>query len=656
MTDSSREPARGDQHPRLQGADGLVVVAHGSVERPADLVEVAVERAEPVVEVAAEPVDLAGLVGQRLVAPPVGDRAQQRDQRGRGGQHDLAGGGVLDQATPSVSSAAARNDSAGTNSTTNSGVSGQRAPVLLGGEPVDVLAELAGVAMEGQLRARRRRRWTWRRGRRRAAPWRRPPPGGRPTRWTTRSGRRAPSSSRTCSLKSQRSTSPASSTARRRWSSPQRPRTWGGAARSTVRGSRGAASDTCWWNSPCQDARCRSRSCTWSLSRSRPCITSAWSTMPDGVRRARARPEHAQHAAEAEPDREGEDERQRVHATSLNETTDSARGERHNRSLDDPEQPAPPPAAAPRAGRRVGRQRGAGLRLLRAGHPRPRRRVAAAPVSVLWAWWGFAGAALTFPLQHWITRTVTALTPGSGRCAALPAGWRSWLVAGGRCVAGVVAWLARDLLFGRTRRGVPAARGRGRPWAPALLGVVRGTLSARAPVRRGRRQPGRRERRCAASPRRSCTPPAWTARARTARCLVAGYLAVARLAVVAAVRPRAAGHRIRESPLALPVGGVGLGQLLAQATLTGGPVLLARSRAARRPRSPRCSPGWRCSGRRTRFAIGLVAAADRPAHPRWSVEGRRDVLRRIRVALVVGRAGRRGRGRRRSAGRGSARR
>jgi O-antigen/teichoic acid export membrane protein len=31
----------------------------------------------------------------------------------------------------------------------------------------------------------------------------------------------------------------------------------------------------------------------------------------------------------------------------------------------------------------------------------------AAPVSVLWAWWSFAGAALTFPLQHWITRSVT---------------------------------------------------------------------------------------------------------------------------------------------------------------------------------------------------------------------------------------------------------
>jgi len=31
---------------------------------------------------------------------------------------------------------------------------------------------------------------------------------------------------------------------------------------------------------------------------------------------------------------------------------------------------------------------------------------AAAPVSVLWTYWSFAAAALTFPLQHWIARSV----------------------------------------------------------------------------------------------------------------------------------------------------------------------------------------------------------------------------------------------------------
>ena len=29
----------------------------------------------------------------------------------------------------------------------------------------------------------------------------------------------------------------------------------------------------------------------------------------------------------------------------------------------------------------------------------------AAPVAVLWAWWSFAAAAFTFPVQHWVSRT-----------------------------------------------------------------------------------------------------------------------------------------------------------------------------------------------------------------------------------------------------------
>ena len=81
-------------------------------------------RAEPVVEVTAEPVDLARLVGQRLVAPAVGDGAQQRDQGGRGGQHDLPLGGVLDQVAVGVERGRQDTTRPGTNSTTNSGVSG----------------------------------------------------------------------------------------------------------------------------------------------------------------------------------------------------------------------------------------------------------------------------------------------------------------------------------------------------------------------------------------------------------------------------------------------------------------------------------------------------------------------------------------------------
>ena len=32
----------------------------------------------------------------------------------------------------------------------------------------------------------------------------------------------------------------------------------------------------------------------------------------------------------------------------------------------------------------------------------------AGPVSVLWSYWAFAGAAFTFPIQHWVAHSVTA--------------------------------------------------------------------------------------------------------------------------------------------------------------------------------------------------------------------------------------------------------
>src|SRR4029079_737850 len=99
---------------------------------------------------------------------------------------------------------------------------------------------------------------------------------------------------------------------------------------------------------------------------------------------------------------------------------------------------------------------------------------AAAPVSVLWVWWGFAAAALTFPLQHWITRSVTA--HGGERVLRLQLGRIVASVVGPALAAGLLAWLFRDQLFGRDDLGFPVlvvlvTLGSG------LLGVVRGTLS-----------------------------------------------------------------------------------------------------------------------------------------------------------------------------------
>ena len=53
--------------------------------------------AQPGVELLAEPLHLLRLGVEHLVLPALGDRAQQRDQRGGGGEHDVAGRGLLDE-------------------------------------------------------------------------------------------------------------------------------------------------------------------------------------------------------------------------------------------------------------------------------------------------------------------------------------------------------------------------------------------------------------------------------------------------------------------------------------------------------------------------------------------------------------------------------
>ena len=100
---------------------------------------------------------------------------------------------------------------------------------------------------------------------------------------------------------------------------------------------------------------------------------------------------------------------------------------------------------------------------------------AAAPVSVLWTQWAFAGAAFTFPLQHWITRSVVAGREGDVRRAA---GRVAAVVVAAALALGLVAWLLRDRLFHRDDA-----------WFPVLVvlvtlgsaavGVVRGGLAGR---------------------------------------------------------------------------------------------------------------------------------------------------------------------------------
>ena len=100
----------------------------------------------------------------------------------------------------------------------------------------------------------------------------------------------------------------------------------------------------------------------------------------------------------------------------------------------------------------------------------------AAPVAVLWAWWSFAGAAITFPVQHWISHTAAldvgeaAVRRGLPRVAAA--------VTGASVVAGAVAWLASERLFGPRGDWFPLLVV-GIGLAAGVVGLVRGTLGGR---------------------------------------------------------------------------------------------------------------------------------------------------------------------------------
>ena len=101
---------------------------------------------------------------------------------------------------------------------------------------------------------------------------------------------------------------------------------------------------------------------------------------------------------------------------------------------------------------------------------------AAAPVAVLWTYWSFAAAALTFPLQHWAVRAVVAAGGETPVRRALPSiAGLTLLVA---LLAGTATWLIRDDLFHRGGWSFPllvvvVTMG------SAFVGIVRGILTVR---------------------------------------------------------------------------------------------------------------------------------------------------------------------------------
>jgi O-antigen/teichoic acid export membrane protein len=191
-----------------------------------------------------------------------------------------------------------------------------------------------------------------------------------------------------------------------------------------------------------------------------------------------------------------------------------------------------------------------------------------APISVLWTIWALSSAAITFPVQHWVIRTIEADgTEGRVR-AALPRILGVAVLVS--LVVGVVTWLARSSLF--TDPGVffPLLAAL-IPLGSVAVGLARGTLAAR---------------------RRFFAAAAAIAGENLIRVVVATFVVLAGwgrepfaiaiesgfLVVVlwpSALRfhgepPRDAGI----SSLAF-LGGVAGGTLISQVVLTGGPVMLA---------------------------------------------------------------------------------
>ncbi|MGH3413300.1 MAG: lipopolysaccharide biosynthesis protein [Marmoricola sp.] len=195
---------------------------------------------------------------------------------------------------------------------------------------------------------------------------------------------------------------------------------------------------------------------------------------------------------------------------------------------------------------------------------------AAAPVSVLWSYWSFAGAALTFPVQHWATRTATAHGEGEVR-RSLPR--VSGVVLGLSLVTGVVAWALRDPLFHH-----------GGLWWPllvalvtlgsALIGLVRGGLSARGRFIGLTFSLGLESLvRCVGVvvlAELGVHHAIWYG-----VCLVIGHLTA--FVWPSALRFRASGSETSAGSALAFLSSTASGQLLSQVVLTGGPVALALS-------------------------------------------------------------------------------
>ena len=250
----------------------------------------------------------------------------------------------------------------------------------------------------------------------------------------------------------------------------------------------------------------------------------------------------------------------------------------------------------------------------------------AAPVAVLWAWWSFAGAAITFPVQHWITRTAALEVGEAAVRRGLPR--VAGAVTGASVAAGAAAWLASERLFGSEGGWFPLLVV-GVGLGSGAIGLVRGMLSGRHQfVALGIGLIIENGLRCLAAVALmvagSDSPTAYGV------ALVLGGLAA--LFWPTALVPRRTGTGGLGTPLAF-VSGASAGQLLAQVTLTGGPVLLAAVNGAPAQVTALFAALALFRAPYT-FALGLMSALTGRL-TRLVEAGRHDVLRHIREGLIL---------------------
>jgi O-antigen/teichoic acid export membrane protein len=251
----------------------------------------------------------------------------------------------------------------------------------------------------------------------------------------------------------------------------------------------------------------------------------------------------------------------------------------------------------------------------------------AAPVSVLWAFWSFAGAALTFPLQHWIARSVSA---HRGERTVRQAMSRVVLLSVVLAAATTAAsWAARDLLFHTGAVWFPLLVG-SVTLGSAVMGLVRGVLTARGRFTAvGVGLVAENGVRCLAALALMAggvrDPVAY------GLCLLTGYAAAAFWPSTFTLS-RTGSSGDGGSPLQF-LGGAAGGQMLGQAVLTGGPVVLALAGGSA-AHITALFAGLALFRAPYTLALGLVAQLT-GRFTSLVVQRRQDDLRRIRRWLVL---------------------